>query len=136
MERLKPCPLTLLEHDMGIETNTALIETANQASEGQLSGHIKAQYPPSTTTDFLFARPSFLYAFSRLLDLGALLDVYNESPTPELADWFALRNDWRVVGEDLRAAYKTAIEQAIKEQLDKIESDDALREHIKLHFAR
>ena len=121
---------------MEIETNTALIETANQASEGQLLGHITAQPAPSTTTDFLFARPSFLYAFSRLLDLGALLDVYNEQPTPELADWLGLRNDWRVIGEDLRAVYKTAIEQAIKEQLGKIESDDALREHIKLHFAR
>ena len=39
-------------------------------------------------TDFLFARPSFLEGTARILDFGNVLNTYNCSPTPELADYF------------------------------------------------
>jgi len=52
----------------------------------------------------LFACPSFLTGFSRVLDLGATFDRYNEDRTPEEADFLALWSDWAAVGDDLRAA--------------------------------
>ncbi len=57
-----------------------------------------------TETEFLFARPRVWYGASRLLDLAALLDTYNISPTPEIADELALYCDWYMVGEDFRSA--------------------------------
>jgi hypothetical protein len=59
-----------------------------------------------TLTDFLFTRPSFLAGVARLLDLGAQIDVYNQSATPSEADARALYSDWRMVGEDLHTAIK------------------------------
>lgn len=55
-------------------------------------------------SDFLFATPSFLSGMSRVLDMGAAFDEYNESPTPEYADSVAILNDFRAVGADLIAA--------------------------------
>lgn len=55
-----------------------------------------------STTFFLFAVPSFLSGFGRVLDLGGAFDSYNISPTPEIADSRAIFADWLVVGEDLR----------------------------------
>jgi hypothetical protein len=52
-------------------------------------------------TTFLFARPSFLEGLARSIDLGATLDEYNQSVTPEQADLIAIRNDWEMVGEDI-----------------------------------
>ena len=49
----------------------------------------------------LFAMPSFLNGFSRVLDLGGTFDVYNENETGEKADCQALSSDWRQVGEDI-----------------------------------
>lgn len=63
-------------------------------------------------TDFLFAKPSALYGFARLLDLGAQLDSYNESPTPAIADFLALLTDWSVVGQDMTSA----LEHELKER--------------------
>jgi len=53
---------------------------------------------------FLFARPSFWGGVAQIVDLGNTLFIYNESATPEQADYFATKNDWMVVGEDLRRA--------------------------------
>ncbi len=58
-------------------------------------------------TSFLFATPSFLEGLARTLDLGATLDEYNSSITPEQADYLALKNDWQVIGND----FANAIEQ-------------------------
>jgi hypothetical protein len=55
-------------------------------------------------TDFLFARPSFLSGFARVLDLFGLFDSYNDSPSPLSADGRAIYADWRVVGLDIQEA--------------------------------
>jgi hypothetical protein len=52
-------------------------------------------------TDYLFAKPSFLEGMARALDLGGTLSVYNESPTPDLADALAIRLDWQSVKADM-----------------------------------
>ncbi len=67
-------------------------------------------------TDFLFARPSAVYGFSRVLDLGALLDVYNQSPTPAAADFWALLSDWTVTGDDLIVALEHGLKEFLKKQ--------------------
>ncbi len=56
------------------------------------------------SSDFLFAGPSFLSGVSRSLDLTGQFNEYNGSPSDEIADWFALLADWRVVGGDLVTA--------------------------------
>lgn len=56
---------------------------------------------------FLFARPSFVGGTASILDFGNTLFVYNDSPTPEIADYVAMRNDWVIVGDDLRLAVDT-----------------------------
>ena len=57
-------------------------------------------------SDFLFARPSLIGGIARLLDFGGTLKMYNESPSEELADSNAISQDWKVVGNSLRAALK------------------------------
>lgn len=61
---------------------------------------------------FLYARPSFIEGVARVIDLGDTLTEYNNSITPEQADWLALRSDWTVVGEDLRRAMLQAAREA------------------------
>ena len=56
-------------------------------------------------TDFLFSQPSFLSGCARVLDLGAQLDGYNESPSPASADARAMYADWLAVGKDIIAAF-------------------------------
>lgn len=58
-------------------------------------------------TDYLFAMPSFARGLARTLDIGAFLSgsSYNLSPTPSEADAWALEEDWRAVGEDLRQTF-------------------------------
>jgi hypothetical protein len=53
---------------------------------------------------YLFARPSFLTGIASIIDFGNTLFVYNDSPTGEVADYIAIKNDWFVVGEDLQEA--------------------------------
>ena len=53
---------------------------------------------------FLFAQPSFTSGLARLVDFGAAFDSYNESETPELADYLAALNDWFAVGEEIGTA--------------------------------
>jgi len=55
---------------------------------------------------FLFARPSFLAGAAALMDFGNTLFVYNESPTPRQADYYAAKSDWVAVGNDIRRAIK------------------------------
>ncbi len=66
----------------------------------------------------LFARPSFIEGFARVLDLGATLNEYNTARTPELADRQALLNDWLAVGDDLYSS----IEQLESENKDRLVS--------------
>ena len=55
-------------------------------------------------SDFLFARPSFIAGLGTAIDLGGTMEIFNESPSPEEADFLALRNDWCTVGKDIRNA--------------------------------
>lgn len=51
------------------------------------------------TSDFLYAKPSFIEGLSRIIDLGNTLKEYNESETP---DEIATAMDWAMVGQYLR----------------------------------
>jgi len=53
---------------------------------------------------FLFANPSFVTGFARVLDLGGTLNEYNYSLRPASSDFYAIHSDWRVVGSDLLTA--------------------------------
>ncbi len=55
-------------------------------------------------TTFLFAIPNFFSGCARLLDLGGVYDLYNESQDGDVADARALYSDFRMVGEDLQQA--------------------------------
>lgn len=55
-------------------------------------------------SDFLFAMPSFVAGAGRVCDLFGVLDAYNTSASPEVADAYALFSDWRITGQDLRDA--------------------------------
>lgn len=70
------------------------------------------------STDYLYARPSFLEGMARAWDFGNTLNEYNESSTPEEADARALASDWLVVGEALREAVQRY--RAERDALDKV----------------
>lgn len=53
------------------------------------------------SSDFLFARPSFLSGAARVMDLGGTFDAYNSSKDP---DRLAMECDWGVVGDDIKEA--------------------------------
>ena len=53
---------------------------------------------------FLFARPSFIGGAARLFDFAGTLNTYNMSATGELADARAFQEDWKAIGNDMRAA--------------------------------
>jgi len=52
----------------------------------------------------LFALPTFLRGASRVLDMGATIDSYNESKSAAEADSDALSADWREVGREITFA--------------------------------
>lgn len=56
------------------------------------------------STYLLFARPSFISGMARVLDLGCTLNEYNQSLSPDSADYHAISSDWYAVGADIRAA--------------------------------
>lgn len=58
----------------------------------------------SPWSDFLFARPSWLSGFARLVDLFGVFDSYNQSRSGEEADARASYADWYIVGHDLHVA--------------------------------
>jgi len=62
------------------------------------------------SSDYLFARPSFLSGAARVIDLGGTFDAYNTSEDP---DRLAMECDWSMVGKD--------IEEAIRQYEDKLE---------------
>jgi hypothetical protein len=59
------------------------------------------------TDYFLFADPGFFSGMSRVLDLGSTLNEYNSTFDPGVADYYALKSDWAVVGSDIQAAINT-----------------------------
>jgi len=52
-------------------------------------------------SDFLYARPSFISGFARLIDLFGTFDEYNRSPNTVIADARALSSDWGIIGIDI-----------------------------------
>ena len=60
----------------------------------------------SDKSTFLFARPSFIGGVARVMDLGATMQIYNNSKTEDEADLKALKKEWEVVGEDILSAVK------------------------------
>jgi hypothetical protein len=56
------------------------------------------------TNLFVFGSFGFFEGMARVVDIGATMVVYNESPTPQEADSAALYSDWRTVGDDLEKA--------------------------------
>ncbi len=63
----------------------------------------------------LFADPSLLDGYGRMADFLGVLNDYNFSPTPEIADAKAMYADWYSVGLDMyRVIRKTdAVEEGI-----------------------
>lgn len=55
-------------------------------------------------TDFLTGRAGLLEGAGRLFDFAGSMNTYNGSSTPEEADAKALRQDFAMVGKDLRGA--------------------------------
>ncbi len=53
---------------------------------------------------FLFAVPTWQEGAGRLVDLANALTAYNVTNPPEDPDARALAQDWRAVGDELRAA--------------------------------
>jgi hypothetical protein len=62
----------------------------------------------------LFASPSFISGFARLVDFGATFDSYNQSRTPVEADVRAAVSDWLNVGDDVAAAINQGISKEEK----------------------
>ena len=60
----------------------------------------------------LFAAPSLLEGWARIVDIGDTLSEYNVSPSPEWADAVALWMDWYSVGDDIRTAMKVHADAA------------------------
>lgn len=58
----------------------------------------------NSTFGYLYARPSLIEGVGRIMDFGNSLNVYNETITPEQADFLAMLADWRVVGSDIQSA--------------------------------
>jgi hypothetical protein len=52
-------------------------------------------------TDYLYAHPGFLEGCARAVDLSGSLTAFNESFSPEEADFLALTADWQSVGLDV-----------------------------------
>ena len=53
----------------------------------------------------LYAKPSFLEGFSRVIDLGATLSsIYSRYLTPREADFESLLSDWVAIGDDISYA--------------------------------
>jgi len=52
-------------------------------------------------SNFLFARPSFIEGMARVMDLGATMQIYNDSKSGKEADLKAIMNDWIAVGKDI-----------------------------------
>src|ERR1035437_2126083 len=62
------------------------------------------EFQSDVCSDFLFAQPSFWSGVARCLDIGRGFDMYNFSPTDELADARALFADWKMVGQEIKKA--------------------------------
>ena len=67
-------------------------------------------------TDFLYAKPSALVGWARLLDLGGALNLYNVSRSGAEADARALHADWAVLGQDMRLSIASITAELLKDR--------------------
>ena len=56
------------------------------------------------STDYLFARPSFIEGVARIMDIGGTLNEYNYASDGQEADAIAIWSDWAVIGQDMYKA--------------------------------
>lgn len=73
----------------------------------RLNGIIQMEDNEMGRSFFLFARPSFISGAARLFDFAGTLNAYNISATGELADVRAFQEDWKAIGDDMRAVLAT-----------------------------
>ena len=52
----------------------------------------------------MFSIPTFMTGFARALDMGATFHEYRKPKNGRVADYEALRSDWRQVGNDIKTA--------------------------------
>lgn len=57
----------------------------------------------SRTFRMLKILPGFLLGVASVFDLGATLNIYNDTPV-EITDYKAIQSDWEATGDDLRHA--------------------------------
>ena len=67
-------------------------------------------------TDFLFARPSYLGGLASLMDIGGTLFLFNSFPKTAQADYWAIRSDWEMVGQDMKKATDLFAEELNEEE--------------------
>lgn len=65
-------------------------------------------------TSYLYATPSFVEGFSRLIDFGGTLEEYNSAFSSEQADQIAIASDWLVVGDDIRSAMDLSADEQLE----------------------
>jgi hypothetical protein len=61
-------------------------------------------------TDFLFTTPSYLTGAATAFNLAGNFYEFNESETGNDADCKAIGNDFNIVGNDLREAFKSIMD--------------------------
>ena len=54
------------------------------------------------STDFLYARPSFIEGMARIMDVTGSLNEYNHAQDGQEADTIAIWSDWAMIGQDMR----------------------------------
>ncbi len=69
------------------------------------------------TTDFLYSTPTFLSGAATVFNLAGGSFEFNRSESECAADIRALRNDFQMVGQDIRDAAKIVKDQAVVEAL-------------------
>lgn len=62
-----------------------------------------------STSDFLFAKPSFIDGVASVIDLFGMLPDYNESEDAQASDARAMRADCLALQSDAHIAFQTVI---------------------------
>lgn len=65
----------------------------------------------SSWSYYLFAEPSFIEGWARMVDFANSMTEFNQSPTGEQANYIALTTDWQAVFDDVRAAMDKVTEE-------------------------
>lgn len=63
----------------------------------------------NNVTDFLFATPNFLTGAGTVMNLAGSFYQFNVSSTSDEADSLAIKNDFYIIGNDLKDAISKSI---------------------------